>query len=83
MLNDLIYVILKVVAAVKIHDRVSAAKKDVQVCYLHNRSSSRFQPLITQKLLHLFQPNLHILIPSYIIPYIPNLKEIAQAVPEI
>ena len=53
------------------------------VCYLRDRSSSRFQPIITQKLWRLFLPNLHILMPSYTVPYIPNLKEIAQTVPEI
>ena len=53
------------------------------VCYLRDRSSSRFQPIITQKLWHLFLQNLHILVSSYIVPYIPNLKEIAPAVPEI
>ena len=53
------------------------------VCYLRDRSSSRFQPIITQKLWHLFLPNLHILVSSYTVPYIPNLKEIAPAVPEI
>ena len=53
------------------------------VCYLRNRSSSRFQPIITQKLWHLFLPNLHILKSSYTVPCIPNLKEIAPAVPEI
>ena len=53
------------------------------VCYLHDRSSSRFQPMITQKLWHLFLPNLHILVSSYTVPYIPNLKEIAPAVPKI
>ena len=36
---------------IKTHGRVSAAKKDAraQVCYLRDRSSSRFQPIITQK----------------------------------
>ena len=53
------------------------------VCYLRDRSSSRFQPIITQKLWHLFLPNLHILVSSYTVPYIPNLKEIAPAVPDI
>ena len=53
------------------------------VCYLRDQSSSRFQPIIIQKLWHLFLPNLHILMSSYTVPYIPNLKEIAQAVPEI
>ena len=53
------------------------------VCYLRNRSSSQFQHIITQKLWHLFLPNLHILMYSYTVPYIPNLKEIAPAVPEI
>ena len=53
------------------------------VCYLRDRSSSRFQPIITQKLWHLFLPNLHILVSPYTVPYIPNLKEIAPAVPEI
>ena len=47
-------------SAIKTHGRVLAAKKDAraQVCYLHDRLSSRFQPLITQKLLRLFPPNL-------------------------
>ena len=45
--------------------------------------SSRFQPIITQKLWHLFLRNLHILMPSYTVLYIPNVKEIAPAVPEI
>ena len=53
------------------------------VCYLRDRSSSQFQPIITHKLWHLFLPNLHILISSYTVPYIPNLKEITPAVPEI
>ena len=50
---------------------------------LRDRSSRRFQPIITQKLWHPFLPNLHILVSSYTVPYIPNLKEIAPAVPEI
>ena len=67
---------------------MSAAKKPkicagTPVCYLRDRSSSRFQPIITQKLWHLFLPNLHILVSLYTVPYIPNLKEIAPAVPEI
>ena len=67
---------------------MSAAKKQeihtgTPVCYLRNQSSSRFQPIITQKLWHLFLPNLYILMPSYTVPYIPNLKEIAPVVPEI
>ena len=45
------------------------------VCYLRNRSTSRFQPVIIQKLWHLFLPNLHILMSSYTVPYIPNLKD--------
>ena len=53
------------------------------MCYLRDRSSRRFQPIITQKLWHLFLPNLHILMSSYTVPYIPHLKEIAPAVPEI
>ena len=53
------------------------------MCYLCDRSSSRFQPIITQKLWHLFLPNLHILMSPYTVPYISNLKEIASAVPEI
>ena len=53
------------------------------MCYLRDRSSSRFQPIITKKPWHLFLPNLHILMSSYTVPYIPNLKEIAPAVPEI
>ena len=53
------------------------------LCYLRERSSSRFQPIITQNLCHLFLPNLHILMSPYTVPYIPNLKEIAPAVPEI
>ena len=53
------------------------------VTYLRDRSSSRFQPIITQKLWHLLLPNLHILVFLYTVPYIPNLKEIAPAVPEI
>ena len=79
---------------IKTHSRVSAAKKPrnmqnqekrggTPVCYLRDRSSSRFQPIITQKLWHLFLPNLHILMPSYTVPYTPHLKEIAPAVPEI
>ena len=61
---------------IKSHGHVSEAKKNAQahVRYLHDRSSSRFQPLITQKVLRLFPPNLQILIPSYTIPYIPNLE---------
>ena len=53
------------------------------VCYLCDRSSSRFPPIITQNLWHLFLPNLHILMSSYTVPYISNLKGIAPAVPEI
>ena len=80
---------------IKTHGSVSAAKKTkntrnqekiragTPVCYLRDRSSSRFQPIITQKLWRLFLPNLHILMSSYTVPYIPNLKEIALAVPEI
>ena len=56
---------------------------DTQVHYLRDRLSSRFQPLVIQKLLGLFLPNLHVLVPSYILPHMPNLKEIALAVPEI
>ena len=70
----------------KTHSSVSAAKKQkiretkkntcgrTPVCYLRDRSNGRFQPIITQKLWHLFLPNLHILVPSYAVPYIPNLK---------
>ena len=73
---------------IKTHSRVSAAKKQeihagTPVCYLRNRLISRFQPIITQTLWHLFLPNLHILMCSYTVPYKPNLKKIAQAVPEI
>ena len=70
---------------IKTHGHVSAAKKDTQAhqCYLHDWSSSRFQPIITQQLWHLFLPNLHILVSPYTVPYIPNLKEIAPAFPEI
>ena len=70
---------------IKTHGRVSAAKKDAraQVCYLRDRSSSRFQPIITQKLWRLFLLILHILMSSYTAPYIPNLIGIAPAVPEI
>ena len=53
------------------------------VCCLRDRSSSRFQPIITHKLWHLFLPNLQILMSPYTVPYISNLKEIAPAVPEI
>ena len=55
---------------------MSAAKKNMQahVYYLRDRSSSRFQPLITQKVLHLFPPNLQIFNVSYSVPYIPNLE---------
>ena len=64
---------------------MSAAKKDAraQVCYLRDRSSSRFQPIITQKLWRLFLLILHILMSPYTAPYIPNLRGIAPAVPEI
>ena len=70
---------------IKTHGRVSAAKKDAraQVCYLRDRSSSRFQPIITQKLCRLFLLILHILMSPYTAPYIPNLRGIAPAVPEI
>ena len=70
---------------IKTHGRVSAAKKDAraQVCYLRDRSSSRFQPIITQKLWRLFLLILHILMSPYTAPYIPNLIGIAPAVPEI
>ena len=53
------------------------------VCYLRDRSSSRFQPIITHKLWRLFLLILHILISPYTAPYIPNLRGIAPAVPEI
>ena len=53
------------------------------LCYLRDRSSSRFQPIITQKLWRLFLPMLHILMSPYTAPYIPNLRGIAPAVPEI
>ena len=53
------------------------------VCYLCNRSSSQFQPIITQKSWCLFLPILHIIMPSYTVPYIPNLKGISPAIPEI
>ena len=64
---------------------MSAAKKDAraQVCYLRDRSSSRFQTIITQKLWRLFLLILHILMSPYTAPYIPNLRGIAPAVPEI
>ena len=70
---------------IKTHGSVSAAKKDAraQVCYLRDRSSSRFQPIITQKLWRLFLLILHILMSPYTAPYIPNLRGIAPAVPEI
>ena len=70
---------------IKTHGRVSAAKKDAraQVCYLRDRSSSRFQPIITQKLWRLFLLILYILLSPYTAPYIPNLIGIAPAVPEI
>ena len=70
---------------IKTHGRVSAAKKDAraQVCYLRDRSISRFQPIITQKLWRLFLLILHILMSPYTAPYIPNLRGIAPAVPEI
>ena len=70
--------------AIKTHSRVSAAKKYVQahqcVIYTTGQVADLFQPIITQKLWCLFLPNLHILIPSCTVPYIPSLKEIA---PEI
>ena len=76
--------------SIKTHGSVLVAKKSrkrkrvrTPVCYLCDRSNSRFQPIITQKLRCLFLPILHILMPSYTAPYIPNLKGIAQAVPEI
>ena len=53
------------------------------LCYLRDWSSSRFQPIITQKLWRLFLPILHILMSPYTAPYIPNLRGIAPAVPEI
>ena len=53
------------------------------MCYLHDRLSSQFQPIITQKLWCLFLPILHILMPSYTVPYIPNFKGVAPAIPEI
>ena len=53
------------------------------VCYLRDRSSSRFQPIITLKLWRLFILILHILMSPYTAPYIPNLRGIAPAVPEI
>ena len=62
------------------HTVVCQQPRNTPVCYLRDRSSSRFQP---QKLWHLFLPNLHILMSSYTVPHIPNLKEIAPAVPEI
>ena len=53
------------------------------VCHLRDGSGSQFQPIITQTLWHLFLPNLHILMSPYTVLYIPNLKEITPAVPEI
>ena len=52
------------------------------VIYTTGHASSQLQPLITLKLWHLFPLNLHILMPSYTVPYIPNLKEVTSAVPE-
>ena len=49
------------------------------MCYLRDR----FQPIITQKLWRLFLLILHILMSPYTAPYIPNLRGIAPAVPEI
>ena len=67
---------------IKTHSRVSAAKKYTRayqcVIYVTGQVAD-----FSQKLWHLFLPNLHILMSSYTVPYIPNLKEIAPAVPEI
>ena len=79
------------IITLKTHGCVSAAKKTrkikiragTPVCYLRDRSSSRFQPIITQKLWRLFLLILHILMSPYTAPYIPNLRGIAPAVPEI
>ena len=62
---------------IKTHGCVPATKKQetcagTPVCYVRDWSSSRFQPIITQKLWHLFLPNLHILMSSYTVPYIPE-----------
>ena len=46
-----------------------------QVCY------SQFQPLIAEKLIGQFLPNLRNLFSSYTVPHIPNLQEIALAIP--
>ena len=58
-------------------------RASTSVCYLRDPSSSRFQPIITQKLWRLFLLILHILMSPYTAPYIPNLIGIAPAVPEI
>ena len=60
-----------------------ARKMHVRSSVLCTQPVSRFQPVIIQTLLLLFLPNLCNLIPSYTVSYIPNLKEIAPAVPEI
>ena len=49
------------------------------VCYLRDRSSSHFQPIITQKLWRVFLLILHILMSPYTAPYIPNLRGITPA----
>ena len=51
------------------------------MCYLHDQSSGQFQPIITQKLWHLFSTNLHILMSSYTVPDIRT--KFAPAVLEI
>ena len=56
--NSSSYPMKSLSTVIKTHGRVSAAKKDAraQVCYLRDRSSSQFQPLITQKVIRI--PNL-------------------------
>ena len=50
---------------------------------LTRTKTRRFLPLVTQKLLCLFIPNLYILCPTYTLPYIPNLTVIAPETLEI
>ena len=70
---------------IKTHSGVSAAMKDAQAhqCAIYTTGQvADFSLSITQQLQNLFLPN-HITMSSYTVPYVPNLKEIAPAVPEI
>ena len=55
----------------------------IQVCYLREPLTQRFQPLISLQPLGQFLSNLRILCPPYTQAYIPNLKEISIVVRKI